>query len=86
MEQIGDVLNAGQKEQVQDLKDERKERVRDRRAHAIANFKDLNLTDDQKAKIADIRKDFRPKVHEAGNSLRAVVRNELGQVIAILKG
>jgi LTXXQ motif. len=68
------------------LKDERKERVRDRRAHAIANFKDLNLTDDQKAKIADIRKDIRPKVHEAGNSLRIVIRNELGQVVAILKG
>jgi Spy/CpxP family protein refolding chaperone len=85
MEQIGDVLNASQKEQVQDFKDERKERVRDRRAHAIANFKDLNLTDDQRTKIADIRKEFRPKVHEAGNSLRAVIRDELGQVVAIIK-
>jgi Spy/CpxP family protein refolding chaperone len=85
MEQIGDVLNASQKEQVQDLKDERKERVRDRRAHAMANLKDLNLTDDQKAKIAAIRKEYRPKVHEAGNSLRALVRDELGQVVAIIK-
>jgi Spy/CpxP family protein refolding chaperone len=32
------------------------------RAHAIANFKDLNLTEDQKTKITDIRKEFRPKV------------------------
>ena len=86
MEQIGDVLNAGQKEQVQDLKDERKERVRDRRAHAIANFKDLNLTEDQKTKLADIRKEYRPKVQEAGNKLRATVREEVGQILAIIKG
>jgi Spy/CpxP family protein refolding chaperone len=86
MEQIGEVLNAEQKEKVQDLKDERKERVRDRRAHAIANFKDLNLTDEQKTKIADIRKEYRPKVHDAGNNLRTVVRDEIGQVVAILKG
>jgi Spy/CpxP family protein refolding chaperone len=86
MEQIGEFLNAEQKEKLQDVKDERKERVRDRRAHAIANFKALNLTDEQKTKLGDIRKEYRPKVHEAGNNLRAVVRDELGQVVAILKG
>jgi Spy/CpxP family protein refolding chaperone len=86
MEQIGDVLGAEQKEKLQDVKDERKERVRDRRAHAIANLKDLNLTDEQRAKLTDIRKEFRPKVHDAGNNLRAAVRDELGQVVAIIKG
>ena len=79
-------MNAEQKEKVQDLKDKRKERVRDRRAHAIANFKDLNLTEDQKTKIADIRKEYRPKVHEAGNNLRTATVEEVVQIVAILKG
>jgi Spy/CpxP family protein refolding chaperone len=86
MEKIGEVLSAEQKEKLQDLKDERKERVRDRHAHAIANLKELNLTEDQKAKIADIRKEYRPKVHEAGNKLRATVREEMTQIVAIIKG
>jgi Spy/CpxP family protein refolding chaperone len=86
MEQIGDVLNAGQKEKLQDVKDERKERVRDRKAHAIANFKDLNLTDEQKAKIADVRKEYRPKVQDAGNNLRVTIREELVQIAPVMKG
>ena len=86
MEQVGDVLNAEQKEKLQDVKDERKERVRDRRAHAIANAKDLNLTDDQKSKLADIRKEYRPKVQDAGNKLRVTIREELVQIVPVLKG
>jgi Spy/CpxP family protein refolding chaperone len=86
MQKIGEVLSAEQKEKLQDLKDERKERVRDRHAHAIANFKELNLSDEQKAKIADIRKEYRPKVHEAGNKLRGLVRDEVSQIAAVIKG
>jgi Spy/CpxP family protein refolding chaperone len=86
MERIGEVLSAEQKEKLQDLKDERRERVRDRMAHAIANFKDLNLTDEQKMKIADIRKEYRPKVQEAGNKLRGLVREEVSQIVAVIKG
>jgi Spy/CpxP family protein refolding chaperone len=86
MEKIRDVLSAEQKEKLTELKDEAKERVRDRRAHAIANFKDLKLTDDQKTKIADIRKEYRPKVHEAGNKLRGTIREELEQIVAVIKG
>jgi Spy/CpxP family protein refolding chaperone len=86
MEKIRDVLSAEQKEKLTELKDEAKERVRDRRAHAIANFKDLKLTDEQKAKIADIRKEYRPKVHEAGNKLRGTIREELEQIVAVIKG
>jgi Spy/CpxP family protein refolding chaperone len=85
MEKIRDVLAAEQGEKLPDLKDEVKERVRDRQACAIANFKDLNLTDDQKTKIMDIRKEFRPKVHEAGNKLRAAVREEVEQIVAVIK-
>ena len=86
MEQIRDVLSAEQKEKLQDLKDERKEHVRDRMAHRVANLKDLNLTEDQKTQIADIRKEFRPKVHEAGNKLRATVTDGLEAIVAVIKG
>ena len=65
---------------------ERGERARDRLVSAIANFKDLDLTDDQKSKITAIREEYRPKVHEAGNKLRAAVRDELSQILDIMKG
>ena len=86
MEQIRDVLSAEQKEKLEELKDERVERVRDRMAHRIATLKDLNLTDEQKTQIADIRKEFRPKVQEAGNKLRATVREEVEAVVAVIRG
>jgi len=86
LEKMRDVLTEGQKEKIQEFKDERRERVRDRMAHAIANFKDLNLTEDQKAKIMDIRKEYRPKVHEAGNKLRGTVREEVEAILAVIKG
>jgi Spy/CpxP family protein refolding chaperone len=86
MEKLRDVLSAGQKEELQDLREERKERVRDRMAHRIANLKDLNLTEDQKAQIADIRKEYRPKVQEAGNKLRATVGDGIEAIVAVIKG
>ena len=86
MEKIRDVLSAEQKEKLTELKDEAKERVRDRQAYAAANFKDLNLTDEEKTKIMDIRKEYRPKVHEAGNKLRGTIREELEQIVAVIKG
>jgi Spy/CpxP family protein refolding chaperone len=55
-------------------------------AHRIANLKDLNLTDEQKTKLMDIRKEYRPKVHEAGNKLRGTVREELEAIVAVMKG
>jgi len=85
MEQIRDLLSASQKEQLGDLKDERKEQARHRLAHMIVNLKDLNLSDDQRTKLADIRNDFRPKVHEAGNRLRATIRDEVERIVAVIK-
>ena len=84
-EKVRDVLAASQKEQLQELKEERRERVRDRRAHRIAHAKDLNLTDEQKTKLADIRKEYRPKIQEAGNQLRAAFREEIEMIVAVLK-
>jgi Spy/CpxP family protein refolding chaperone len=86
MEKMRDVLSDGQKEKLQEFKDERKEQVRDRMAHRVANLKDLDLTDEQKTKIADIRKEYRPKVQEAGNKLRDTVREEVEAILAVIKG
>jgi Spy/CpxP family protein refolding chaperone len=84
--QMRDVLSAGQKEKLPDIKDERREHARDRVAFIIANLKDLNLSDAQRGKIMEIRKEFRPKVHEAGNRLRGAVREEVEAIVAVIKG
>jgi Spy/CpxP family protein refolding chaperone len=86
LEKMRDVLTEGQKEKLQELKEERRERVRDRMACRIANLKDLNLTDEQKEKIMEIRKEYRPKVQEAGNKLRATIREEVESILAVTKG
>jgi Spy/CpxP family protein refolding chaperone len=85
LEKMRDVLTEGQSEKLSDLKEERKESVRDRMACKIVNFRDLGLPEEQKNKIADIRKEFRPKVQEAGNKLRSTIREEVEQIVAVLK-
>jgi len=84
-EKVRDVLAASQKEQLLELKDERKEHARDRLAHHITNLRDLNLTDEQKSKLADIRKEYRPRIHEAGNRVRATIREEMEMILAVIK-
>jgi Spy/CpxP family protein refolding chaperone len=86
MEKVRDVLTAEQREKLGELKEERKDRIRDRMAARVANLQSLNLTDEQKTKIEGIRKEFRPKVHEAGNKLRAAVRDEIEMIVGVLKG
>jgi Spy/CpxP family protein refolding chaperone len=86
MEKVRDLLSDSQKEKLAELNEERKDRARDRIAHVIMNFRDLNLTDEQKAQIREIRKEYRPKVHEAGNRLRAAVREEMAKIVAVMKG
>jgi Spy/CpxP family protein refolding chaperone len=85
LEQIRDVLTETQKEKLQAFKGERRERVRDRMAHRIANLKSLNLTDEQVNKIAEIRQEYRPKVQEAGNKLRAAIREEVHKILGAIK-
>jgi Spy/CpxP family protein refolding chaperone len=86
LQKLGDLLDEQQKAKLVELKDERKEDVRDRRAHRIANLKELNLTEDQRTKIAEIRTEYRPKVQEAGNKLRAAVRDEVRAIAEVVKG
>jgi Spy/CpxP family protein refolding chaperone len=85
VEQIKDALDEEQKTQLAELKDERKEKARDRRASRIANHKELNLTEEQKTQIGSIRKEYRPKVHEAGNRVRAAAREEIEAIVAVIK-
>jgi Spy/CpxP family protein refolding chaperone len=80
-----EVLTEGQRAKLQEFKEERREQVRDRRAFAIAHQKDLNLTDAQKEQIAAIRQEFRPRVQEAGNRLRAAIRDEVQAIVAVIK-
>jgi Spy/CpxP family protein refolding chaperone len=86
MEKMRDVLTEGQREKLQEFKGERRQRVRDRMAHRIAHLRELNLTDEQKSQIAEIRKEYRPKIQEAGNKLRAAVREEMQEILAVIKG
>jgi hypothetical protein len=79
------VLTAGQKETLQDLRAERREMVRDRLAHQIANLRDLDLTQQQKDSLMSIRQEFRPKIQQAGNQLRTLIGEEVGKIVAVLK-
>jgi Spy/CpxP family protein refolding chaperone len=81
---IRDVLNESHKAKLEKSAEERAEHVRDWMAHRIAHLKELKLTDEAKSRIAAIRKEYRPKVHEAGNKLRATIRDEVHQIHAIL--
>jgi Spy/CpxP family protein refolding chaperone len=85
MEKVRDLLTESQKEKLAEFKDERRDQVRDRIAHVTLNLRDLDLTDTQKAQIMEVRKEYRPKVHEAANKLRAAVREELHMIINAIK-
>ncbi len=86
MGKIKECLSNEQQSKLAELADEPKDRVRDRWAHRIANMQELNLTDEQKTAIAEIRKEYRPKIHDSGNKLRAAVRDELSMILDVAKG
>jgi hypothetical protein len=50
------------------------------------SLRDLNLTDEQKDKIAPIRKRSTVPRYEAGNKLRATVKEEVVAILAVIKG
>ena len=82
---IRDVLTEAQKEQLAALKDERRDRVRDHIAHRIMNLRELNLTDAQVSTLTKIREEYRPRVHEAANNLRAIAREEVTEILGVIK-
>jgi Spy/CpxP family protein refolding chaperone len=67
------------------LREERADRVRDRLAHQIANLRELNLTDEQRTALMNIRQEYRPKLQELGNQLRTAIAEEVQKVVAVLK-
>jgi Spy/CpxP family protein refolding chaperone len=85
LEKVHGVLTEGQNKKLGEIKDEVREHVRDAKAHVIANLKELNLSDEQKTRIADIRNECRSKIHEAGNKVRGTVREEMGAIMGVLK-
>ncbi len=85
MEQLRGILDTESAEKLAEQKSGRKEHARDHMASAIENYRELNLTDEQKSQIATIRKDYGPKIHEASNKLRTNVREELAAVGAAMK-
>jgi Spy/CpxP family protein refolding chaperone len=74
-----------QQAKLPELKAERRERARDRLAARIANFRELNLTGEQRTAIAEIRKEYRPKIQETGNQLRATVKEEVAMILAVIR-
>jgi Spy/CpxP family protein refolding chaperone len=86
LDKMKSVLTSSQQEQIAEFRSERRDQARDRLACAISNFGDLDLTAEQKSKIKSIREEYRPKVHEAGNKLRSLARDEVSQILDIVKG
>src|SRR5262249_55445861 len=82
---LRDVLTEAQREKLADLKSEFKDRVRDHVAHRIMSLRELNLTDAQRSTLAKIREEYRPQIHEAANNLRATVREEVAEILAVIK-
>jgi Spy/CpxP family protein refolding chaperone len=77
---IASVLTPEQQGMVATFAQERREQARDWFAYMVANLKELNLTDQQKTKIAEIRKEYRPLIQQAADNLRATVRGELKMI------
>ncbi|PWT91566.1 MAG: hypothetical protein C5B56_03630, partial [Proteobacteria bacterium] len=50
----------------------------------IVTVQDLNLTNEQETKIADIRKEYGPKIEEAARELAGLVKDEVEKVRAVL--
>lgn len=85
LNKMRDVLDPEQKDKVAAMKADRREHVRDRLAFAIANYKELALTPDQVKQIETIRAEYRPRVQQAGNNVRAIVREEIAAIVGVLK-
>jgi Spy/CpxP family protein refolding chaperone len=74
------VLTSAQKSQLAALKEERREDRTERRerrlAERIAHLQQLDLTDDEKAKMKAVHEEFRPKIEKALESLKGTLTPE----------
>lgn len=81
-EKIMAILTTEQKEQLKKPRDGMHGHPQMGRGGAM--LEGLNLTDDQKAKIAEIRKDYAPKLQEAGKDVQALRKEVHEKVLACL--
>jgi Spy/CpxP family protein refolding chaperone len=58
--------------------------AQERRAALVERIQELNLTDEQEAKIAEIQKAARPKVEAAAKALAAVAKEEVDKAMVVL--
>src|SRR5262249_9108801 len=73
---VRDVLTPEQKEKVQAMREERKEERMEGLCERIAHLKDLDLTDAEITQIAEIRKEFRPKIEEAVKKMAGILTED----------
>jgi Spy/CpxP family protein refolding chaperone len=76
MEKVEAVLTPEQKEKLQALKTERKRLRGERLVEQLAHLHEMDLTDDEKAKIMAIRKEYHPKVVKAMEALEGILTPE----------
>jgi Spy/CpxP family protein refolding chaperone len=80
-----DVLNPEQREKLAAMKEDRREQFRARTFFAMENLKSLNLTDEQMTQLKGVQTEYGPRIEEAGNQFRAVIREELRAILGVLK-
>src|SRR5262245_46688583 len=57
------------------------EQARDGRVETrVVSIRDIDLTDEQEARIDDIREDYRPKIEESAKELKTLVTQEVDQI------
>jgi Spy/CpxP family protein refolding chaperone len=85
LNKMRDVLNPEQREKLATMKEDRREQIRGRALFAIESLKELNLTDEQKTQLKAVQMEYGPRIEEAGNQVRAVVREEIRAIIGVIK-
>ena len=73
---VREVLTPEQRQKLKELKEERRERRVECLAQRMAHLRELDLTGAEMAKIAEIRKEYRPKMRKALENLRGLLNEE----------
>jgi Spy/CpxP family protein refolding chaperone len=76
VEKIEGILTDEQKRKLAEAKDERKEFRAERMAERMAHLHELDLTEGEVAKLAEIRKEFRPQIEKTVKGLEGLLTDE----------
>jgi Spy/CpxP family protein refolding chaperone len=76
VDKVRGVLTPTQKTKLETLKEERQQRRSAGLAERLAHLEDLDLTDAEVARIAEIRKEFRPRIGKALEGLQGLLSAE----------